>query len=99
MSQSEIETVFVATDVDGDRLSVKFLPDTGKYFITVSGEDGHRAVLFGAADVENLISTLRHHREQNPQRKRKPAAQRAAAAPARRRPVGDGLDSLRSLLP
>lgn len=95
MSQSEIKTVFVATDVDGDKLSVKFLPDTGKYFIIVSGEDGHRSVLFGAADVENLLATLRHHREQNPQRKRKPAV----TTPARRRPVGDGLDGLRSLLP
>ena len=71
------EIVFVATDADGDKISVEFLPDTGKYFISVSGEDGHRAVVLGTNEVQNLIYTVQRHREQNPQRKRKPAAQRA----------------------
>lgn len=93
------EVVFVATDADGDKLEVKFLPLTNEYFIVVSGEDGHRAVVFKGKEVDDLVGSLRHHREANA-----PKATKAKRAPSRtttprRRPVGDGLDSLRSLLP
>lgn len=93
--------LFVTTAADGDRLAVEFFPEdangAAQYVVTVSGEDGHRAVVLDAADVEDLISTLRHHR--GPLLPVKDARASAKRAAARRRPVGDGLDGLRGLLP
>jgi hypothetical protein len=100
MTKPTPTTVFVATDADGDKLAVEFFPEDGngaaQYVVTVSGEDGHRAVVLDAADVEDLIGSLRHHRGPLLPVKRPGSAKRAAA---RRRPVGDGLDGLRGLLP
>jgi hypothetical protein len=94
-------TVFVTIDADGDKLAVEFFPEDerggAQYVVTVSGEDGHRAVVLDAADVEDLISTLRHHR--GPLLPVKDVRRSAKRAAARRRPVGDGLDGLRGLLP
>lgn len=93
-------TVFVTIDADGDKLAVEFFPEDerggAQYVVTVSGEDGHRAVVLDAADVEDLISTLRHHRGPLLPVDRPKSAKRAAT---RRRPSNDGLDGLRSLLP
>jgi hypothetical protein len=98
----DFKTLFVTTDADGDKLAVEYLTggdERPKYVVTVSGEDGHRAVVLDDADVEDLISTLRQHRTQTAP----PVAPKAKRAPARRRPLTadrfDGLDGLRSLLP
>ena len=63
MAQPTPTTLFATTDADGDKLTVESYPADERagvqYVVTVSGEDGHRAVVLDAADVKDLVSTLR----------------------------------------
>ena len=56
-------SLFVTTDADGDKLAVEFFPEDDKgaaqYVVTVSGEDGHRAVCLTNDQASALAAALR----------------------------------------
>ena len=61
MSLSELTEVVTVTDVDGDVFTIEKIEDgvhAGSFFATVSGEDGHRAVVLSKTDALHIVAAL-----------------------------------------
>lgn len=61
MSLPQLTEVLTVTDVDGDVLTVERIEDgdrAGFFFTSISGEDGHRAVVLSKTDALHIVAAL-----------------------------------------
>jgi hypothetical protein len=56
---SDTIPVFIVTDEDGDNLTVETLDGDGRFVATISGEDGHRAIILTHNQASALVAALR----------------------------------------